>query len=126
MTSSDIQDALIKTAVEKIDIDAPNWTFVAARLFLFDLYHKVGRIVGGVKGQPYCHIKLYQDHCIPLERMTPDIYVGYDLEDLNNYIKPERDFEFTYLGVKTLYDKYLLRPVRIYAILFAYHHQYQI
>ena len=109
MTSSDIQDALIKTAVEKIDIDAPNWTFVAARLFLFDLYHKVGRIVGGVKGQPYCHIKLYQDHCIPLERMTPDIYVGYDLEDLNNYIKPERDFEFTYLGVKTLYDKYLIK-----------------
>ena len=109
MSSSDIQDALIKTAVEKIDIDAPNWTFVAARLFLFDLYHKVGRVVGGVKGQPYCHIKLYQDHCIPLERMTPDIYVGYDLEDLNNYIKPERDFEFTYLGVKTLYDKYLIK-----------------
>jgi len=34
MSSSDIQDALIKTAVEKIDIDVPNWTFVAARLFL--------------------------------------------------------------------------------------------
>ena len=30
---------LIKTAVEKIDIDVPNWTFVAARLFLYDLYH---------------------------------------------------------------------------------------
>ena len=38
MSSSDIQDALVKTAVEKIDIDVPNWTFVAARLFLFDLY----------------------------------------------------------------------------------------
>ena len=38
MNSSDIQDALIKTAVEKIDIDVPNWTFVAARLFLYDLY----------------------------------------------------------------------------------------
>ena len=34
MSSSDIQDALIKTAVEKIDIDVPNWTFVAARLFV--------------------------------------------------------------------------------------------
>ena len=42
MSSSDIQDALIKTAVEKIDIDVPNWTFVAARLFVFDLYHRVG------------------------------------------------------------------------------------
>ena len=36
MHSSDIQDALIKTAVEKIDIDVPNWTFVAARLFLYE------------------------------------------------------------------------------------------
>ena len=41
MSSSDIQDALIKTAVEKIDIDVPNWTFVAARLFVFDLYRKI-------------------------------------------------------------------------------------
>lgn len=37
MSSSDIQDALIKTAVEKIDIDAPNWTFVASRLFFIRL-----------------------------------------------------------------------------------------
>ncbi len=109
MTSNDIQDALIKTAVEKIDIDVPNWTYVAARLFIYDLYHKVGRIVGGIKGEPYCHIKIYQDHAIKLERMVPDIYFGYDLEDLNNYIKPERDLLFTYLGVKTLYDKYLIK-----------------
>ena len=109
MTSEDIQDALIKTAVEKIDIDVPNWTHVAARLFIYDLYHKVGRTVGGVKGQPYCHLKLYQDHCIKLERMVPDIYDGYNIEDLNSYIKPERDLEFTYLGVKTLYDKYLIK-----------------
>lgn len=109
MSSNDIQDALIKTAVEKIDIDVPNWTFVAARLFTFDLYHKVGRLVGGVKGKPYCHLKMYQDHCIALDRMIPDIYVGFDIEDLNNYIKPERDMLFTYLGMKTLYDKYLLK-----------------
>ena len=109
MSSSDIQDALIKTAVEKIDIDVPNWTFVAARLFLFDLYHRVGRVVGGVKGQPYCHLKIYQDYCIALDRMIPDIYSGYDIEELNAYLKPERDLEFTYLGVKTLFDKYLLK-----------------
>ena len=34
-TSREIQETLIKTAVDKIDIDAPNWTYVAARLFLF-------------------------------------------------------------------------------------------
>ena len=48
MSSSDIQDALIKTAVEKIDIDVPNWTFVAARLFVFDLYHRVGKATPGI------------------------------------------------------------------------------
>ena len=53
MNSSDIQDALIKTAVEKIDIDVPNWTFVAARLRLYDLYHEVGKVLGNVKGNSY-------------------------------------------------------------------------
>ena len=41
ITTEEIQKTLIKTAVDKIDIDCPNWTFVAARLFLFDLYKKV-------------------------------------------------------------------------------------
>lgn len=33
----------------------------------------------------------------------------YDLDDLNDYIKPERDLQFTYLGIKTLYDRYLIK-----------------
>lgn len=33
----------------------------------------------------------------------------YDLDDLNAYIKPERDMQFTYLGIKTLYDRYLIK-----------------
>ena len=33
ITTKEIQITLIKTAVEKIDIDRPDWTFVAARLF---------------------------------------------------------------------------------------------
>ncbi|ENS0270456.1 ribonucleoside-diphosphate reductase subunit alpha, partial [Campylobacter jejuni] len=41
ISTEEIQKTLIKTAVDKIDIDCPNWTFVAARLFLFDLYKKV-------------------------------------------------------------------------------------
>ena len=120
MSSSDIQDALIKTAVEKIDIDVPNWTYVGARLFIYDLYHKVGRIIGGEKGKAYCHLKTYLEYAVKVDKLNPsfvfekDFETGelielYDLEDLNNYIKPERDLQFTYLGVKTLYDKYLLK-----------------
>ena len=109
MTSSDIQDALIKTAVEKIDIDVPNWTYVASRLFLFDLYHRVGKATHGIKGNAYCHLKDYIQYGQDAGRIIPGLEKGYDLDDLNDYIKPERDYQFTYLGVKTLYDRYLLK-----------------
>ena len=119
MSSSDIQDALIKTSVEKIDIDVPNWTFVAARLFIYDLYHKVGRIVGGEKGKSYCHLRTYLEYGIKLNRITPTFVFEkdedgtlielFDLDDLSNYIKPERDLQFNYLGIKAAYDKYLIK-----------------
>ena len=109
MSSADIQDALIKTAVEKIDIDVPNWTFVAARLFIFDLYHKVGRATGGIKGQAYAHFKDYVKTSQASGKMIPGLEIGFDLEDLNSHIVPERDFQFNYLGIKTLYDRYLIK-----------------
>ncbi|MEV9476128.1 ribonucleoside-diphosphate reductase subunit alpha [Aliarcobacter butzleri] len=109
MHSKDIQDALIKTAVEKIDIDVPNWTFVAARLFLFDLYHRVGIATHGVKGEAYCHVKDYIKFGIEAGRLIPSIADGYDLDELNAYIDPSRDLLFNYLGIKTLYDRYLIK-----------------
>ncbi|MBL3519566.1 ribonucleoside-diphosphate reductase subunit alpha [Arcobacter lanthieri] len=109
VNSSDIQDALIKTAVEKIDIDVPNWTFVAARLFLYDLYHRVGIATHGIKGEAYRHLKDYIQYGIEAGRIIPNLTNGYDLDDLNAYLDPKRDFLFNYLGIKTLYDRYLLK-----------------
>lgn len=109
MGSADIQDALIKTAVEKIDIDVPNWTFTAARLFLFDLYHRVGKSTHGIKGEPYCHLKDYLEYGKQAGRLIPSLGEGYDLDDLNDYIDPNRDLLFNYLGIKTLYDRYLIK-----------------
>ncbi|MCD4757131.1 MAG: ribonucleoside-diphosphate reductase subunit alpha [Arcobacteraceae bacterium] len=109
MSSSDIQDALIKTAVEKIDIDVPNWTFVAARLFLFDLYHKVGKATHGIKGNAYRHLKDYIKYGQEAGRIIPELETGYDLDELSEYIDPSRDYLFNYLGMKTLYDRYLLK-----------------
>ena len=109
MSSSAIQDSLIKTAVEKIDIDVPGWTFVAARLFIFDLYHRVGMTTHGDKGTAYCHLSDYLKYGKDAGRLLPALGNHFDLEKLNAAIKPERDMLFNYLGIKTLYDRYLIK-----------------
>lgn len=109
MSSADIQETLIKTAVDKIDVDRPDWTFVASRLFLYDLYHKVGRNVGGMKGKPYFHIRKYFEVGEREGRILLGLKNKYDLDDLNNYIEPQRDLQFNYLGIRTLSDRYLLK-----------------
>ncbi len=102
-TTREIQETLIKTAVDKIDIDAPNWTFVAARLFLFDLYHRVNGFTG------YCSLEKYFEKGEAEGRILLGLRDKYDLDDLNAYIDPDRDLQFNYLGIRTLYDRYLIK-----------------
>lgn len=109
MSSEEIQNTLIQTAVQKIDIDRPQWTFVGARLFIYDLYHKVGKLLEGTKGNPYCHLTKYIKYGESVGRIIPGLDKLYDMERLNSAIVPERDFLFNYLGIKTLYDRYLLK-----------------
>ncbi len=103
ITSKEIQQTLIKTAVDKIDIDAPNWTFVASRLFLFNLYHEVNGFTG------YCSLENYFERGEKEGRLLYGLKEMYNLEELEKHIKPERDMQFNYLGVKTLYDRYLIK-----------------
>ena len=103
ITSKEIQETLIKTAVDKIDIDAPNWTFVASRLFMFNLYHQVNGFTG------YCSLEKYFEKGTKEGRLLLGLGDMYDLERLDKHIKPERDMLFNYLGVKTLYDRYLIK-----------------
>lgn len=103
ITSREIQQTLIKTAVDKIDIDAPNWTFVASRLFLFNLYHEVNGFTG------YSSLKSYFEKGEKEGRLLLGLKEMYNLEELEKHIKPERDMLFNYLGVKTLYDRYLIK-----------------
>ena len=103
ITSKEIQQTLIKTAVDKIDIDAPNWTFVASRLFLYNLYHQVNGFTG------YSSLESYFIRGEKEGRILYGLKEMYDLEKLDKHIKPERDLLFNYLGVKTLYDRYLIK-----------------
>jgi ribonucleoside-diphosphate reductase alpha chain len=103
ITSKEIQQTLIKTAVDKIDIDAPNWTFVASRLFMFNLYHQVNGFTG------YTSLEEYFKKGEKEGRLLLGLKDMYDLEKLDKHIKPQRDMLFNYLGVKTLYDRYLIK-----------------
>ena len=103
ISTEEIQQTLIKTAVDKIDVDRPNWSFVAARLFLYDLYHKTTGFSG------YNTLRDYFEKGEKEGRIFLGLKEKYDLDELNAYIKPERDLEFTYLGIKTLYDRYLIK-----------------
>jgi ribonucleoside-diphosphate reductase alpha chain len=103
ITSKEIQQTLIKTAVDKIDIDAPNWTFVASRLFLFNLYHQVNGFTG------YSSLKEYFQRGEKEGKILLGLKEMYNLDELEKHIKPERDMQFNYLGVKTLYDRYLIK-----------------
>ncbi|CBG40033.1 ribonucleoside-diphosphate reductase subunit alpha [Helicobacter mustelae] len=103
ITTEEIQQTLIKTAVNKIDMDRPNWTFVAARLFLYDLYHKVSGFTG------YRSLREYFEKGEQEGKIVKGLKEKFDLDFLNAQIKPERDLQFNFLGVKTLYDRYLLK-----------------
>lgn len=103
ISTDEIQKTLIKTAVDKIDVNCPDWTFVAARLFLYSLHKRVS----GMNG--YNHLREYFERGEKEGRILLGLKEKYDLDDLNDYIKPERDLQFTYLGIKTLYDRYLIK-----------------
>ena len=103
ISSKQIQETLIKTAVDKIDIDAPNWTFVASRLFLYNLYHEVNGFTG------YCSLQKYFERGEKEGRILLGLKEMYDLEELEKHIVQERDLQFNYLGIKTLYDRYLIK-----------------
>lgn len=71
--------------------------------FLFDLYKKVNGM------NRYNHLREYFQKGEKEGRILLGLKEKYDLDDLNAYIKPERDMQFTYLGIKTLYDRYLIK-----------------
>lgn len=103
ITTREIQQTLIKTAVDKIDVDAPNWTFVASRLFMFNLYHEVSGFTG------YPSLRSYFEKGEKEGKLVVGLKELYNLEELDKHIKPQRDMQFNYLGVKTLYDRYLIK-----------------
>ncbi|MFA6760860.1 MAG: ribonucleoside-diphosphate reductase subunit alpha [Sulfuricurvum sp.] len=107
ITTKEIQQTLIKTAVDKIDVDAPEWTFVASRLFLFNLYHEVNGFTG------YTSLREYFERGEKEGKILLGLKDSFDLDLLDRHIKPERDMQFNYLGIRTLYDRYLIKDRKL-------------
>lgn len=109
ITTEEITASLIKTAVNKIDIDTSNYTFFASRLFIKDLAHKVGRTLGGIKGNAYSPLQTYFEYGEKNGKIIIGLKDKFNLNELDRYIEPKRDLLFTYLGIKTFYDRYILK-----------------
>lgn len=108
--TTDIQNSLIRTALNKIDIDAPKWTYVAARLRLYDLYHTIEREYGkSGSGDIYKKVTLldYLTNYKDIFSDFVDKYTEEDIVELNKYIDSSRDLLMDYPGVVTMIERYL-------------------
>lgn len=100
--TSDVHDATIKAAAELISVAYPDYTFVAARLLAQKLYKEVA---GGEYPSLRHYISKAWSNGLLDDRMT----VLFDFQALEDALRPERDMQFTYLGLQTLADRYFLR-----------------
>lgn len=109
--TSDIHEALIKAAGTLISVDKQDYNFVAARL-LKQKVHK--QITGGNVGYPA--IEGYIREAVAEERLDPKLLTLFDFKALDEAIKPERDYLFTYLGLQTLVDRYFIRAKEVVGV----------
>ena len=107
ISTDEIQEILIKSASDLISLDTPNYQYVAARLLLFSIRK---RIYGGRIELP--HLEDHINNCVNLKLYDHGIYDHYSKEDIekaNSYIDHDRDFLFTYAGLRQVVDKYLVQ-----------------
>ena len=107
ITTGEIQEILIRSASDLIDLDHPNYQFVAARLLLFSIRKSV---YGKMRDLPdlLSHIKECINRGI-YDAEVLDKYGEDELEKTNSYIDHHRDFLFTYAGLRQVVDKYLVQ-----------------
>jgi ribonucleoside-diphosphate reductase alpha chain len=107
ITTEEIQEILIKSASDLIDLDHPNYQFVAARLLLFAVrkqlfgkMHELPTLVDHIQKLAYENV------------YDKQIFTKYSLEEIQRaetYVDHDRDFLFTYAGLRQVVDKYLVQ-----------------
>ena len=107
ISTSAIQEILIRSASDLIDLDHPNYQYVAARLLLFSVKKS---IYGGIHETP--ELKEHVRRCVEQGVYDSQILTKYsdeEFEKLDTFIDHQRDFLFTYAGLRQVVDKYLVQ-----------------
>jgi ribonucleoside-diphosphate reductase alpha chain len=107
VTTAEIQEILIRAASDLIDLDHPNYQFVAARLLLFATRKS---LYGRMKELP--NLVDHINSCVNARVYDNAIYDKYTLEEIqrsDGWIDHTRDFLFTYAGLRQVVDKYLVQ-----------------
>ena len=105
----DIHELLIKSAAELISEDTPNYQFVAARL----ISYKMRKEAYGQYNPPrLCEIIQKNVDLGVYDKEILKLYSMEELAELNDYIKHDRDDNFTYAGMEQFRGKYLVQDRR--------------
>jgi ribonucleoside-diphosphate reductase alpha chain len=107
ISTEEIQEILIRSASDLIDLDHPNYQFVAARLLLFSVRKQ---LYGKMKELPALEHHIYQ--CVNHQVYDNGIFDKYSKEEIqrsDSYIDHDRDYLFTYAGLRQVVDKYLVQ-----------------
>ena len=107
ITTAEIQNILIKSASDLITLDNPNYQFVAARLMLFAL--RKG-LYGKLETIPHLHDHIKE--CVErglYDTTVLDKYSDEEINEIDAIIDHDRDFLFTYAGLRQVFDKYLVQ-----------------
>ena len=114
VSQKELSDSLVITARTLIEKE-PNYSYAAARLLLDNLRSEALGFLGVAGSATQEQMKklygealpAYIDRGVELELLEPKLR-GYDMGRLGQALLPERDLQFTYLGLQTLYDRYFI------------------
>jgi len=107
ITTAEIQEILIRSASDLIDLDHPNYQFVAARLLLFAVRKQ---LFGRIYDCPT--VKQHVERCVGRGVYDPEIlslYTDEEFDKLESFVDHSRDYLFTYAGLRQVVDKYLVQ-----------------
>ena len=113
MSEKEIRKSLIQVALELTTDMEPNWQFAASKIYTYELYDEV-RKNRGLSDTEDLYKNYYDFICQLTEKGLYGKYIleNYSKEDiieLENTIKPERDFIFNYSGISLLSKRYLVQ-----------------